>query len=97
MDLSTVIKHFDVLPSDNRDLRDPGTQQIGAPDKGVITNGIVTEIKGLAMPAISNPICSSNKQESAFQCGAEIGQGSDCAAPQMQSTGRDQTPSSTSN
>ena len=27
MDLSAVIKHFDVLPSDNRDLRDPATQQ----------------------------------------------------------------------
>ena len=44
MDLSAVIKHFDVLPSDNRDLRDPATQQIRALDQDVIALGVAIEV-----------------------------------------------------
>ena len=40
MDLSSVIEHLDVLPPDSGDLRNPATQQIGAPDKGVITRSV---------------------------------------------------------
>ena len=44
MDLTASGENFDVLPPDSCDLRDPATQQIGAPDKGVITLGVAVEM-----------------------------------------------------
>ena len=40
VDLTAIGENFDVLPPDSGDLRDPATQQVGAPDKGVITLGV---------------------------------------------------------
>ena len=42
--MTAIGENFDVLPPDSGDLRDPTTQQIGAPDKGVITLGVAVEM-----------------------------------------------------
>ena len=44
MDLSPFIASLDVLPSDNRDLRDPATQQIRALNQDVVEIGIAIEV-----------------------------------------------------
>ena len=44
VDLTAIGENFDVLPFDNCDLRNSATQQIGAPDKGVITNSVAIEM-----------------------------------------------------
>ena len=42
--MSPVIEHFDVLPSDNRDLRNPATQQIHALNQDVIALGVAVDV-----------------------------------------------------
>ena len=37
VNLASVIKSLDVFPTDNRDLRDPATQQVTPLNQGVIT------------------------------------------------------------
>ena len=44
--MSAVIKHFDVLPSDNRNLRNPATQQIRTLDQDVVTLSIAIKMSG---------------------------------------------------
>ena len=44
--MPAVIEHFDVLPSDNRDLRDPATQEIRALDQDVVALGVAVEMSG---------------------------------------------------
>ena len=47
VNLTAIGENFDVLPSDNRDLRNSATQEIRTPDKGVITNGVAVVMNSL--------------------------------------------------
>ena len=46
VDLTAIGENFDVLPPDSGDLRNPATQQVGAPDKGVITRSVPVVVNG---------------------------------------------------
>lgn len=42
--MTAIGENLNVLPADSRDLRDPATQQIRTPDKGVVKNGVSIEM-----------------------------------------------------
>ena len=47
VNLTAIGENFDVLPSDNRDLRNSATQEIRTLDKDVITLGVAIEMNSL--------------------------------------------------
>ena len=47
VNLNAIGEDFDVLPFDNRDLRNSATQEIRTPDKGVTTNGVAIVMNSL--------------------------------------------------
>ena len=47
VNLASVIECLDVLPTDNRDLRDSATQEIRALDQDVVALGVAVEMSGL--------------------------------------------------
>ena len=57
VNLTTIGENFDVLPFDNRDLRNSATQEIRIPDKGVLMNGVAIEMSSLGNLRLNSPIC----------------------------------------
>ena len=46
VNLTAIGENFDVLPSDNRDLRNSATQEVRALDQDVIALGVAVEVSG---------------------------------------------------
>ena len=46
VNLTAIGENFDVLPSDNRDLRNSATQEVRALDQDVIALGVAAEVSG---------------------------------------------------
>ena len=46
VNLASVIECLDVFPTDNRDLRDPATQQVTPLNQGVVALGVAVEVSG---------------------------------------------------
>ena len=46
VNLTAIGENFDVLPSDNRDLRNSATQEVRALDQDVIALGVAVEMSG---------------------------------------------------
>jgi hypothetical protein len=46
VNLASVIESLDVFPTDNRDLRDPASQQVRPFDQGVVALGVAVQVSG---------------------------------------------------
>ena len=46
VNLASIIECLDVFPTDNRDLRDPATQQVTPLNQGVVALGVAVEVSG---------------------------------------------------